>query len=305
MLSNGCSWYETHRLGGCIRRSTPRDECLLPGMQPLQTRHRLALIVPYRSKSRRVVLHDVSELCTRVGKHLSQTDITFQIFIANQVDHKPFNRGALANAVVAALADERIARGQFTSFGSPSLKPRRPLAFDYLAVHDVDRFPVTANASNQCERATAQYYQFPSAFPRVLHPLSFAGGVLLVTLWLYLSVNGFSNSYWGWGEEDNDMFLRLRWCGLPPIHGDRLDECMEHRDCAACRIQKQKVETHALHTAEHRMRKRLPHPRPYMLRDGVSSLNFTLQGRPYGMQCGATTATIMDINLSGHRTSQS
>ena len=34
------------------------------------------------------------------------------------------------------------------------------------------------------------------------------GGVLVVTKQQYLAVNGFSNLYWGWGGEDDDMAHR-------------------------------------------------------------------------------------------------
>ena len=35
------------------------------------------------------------------------------------------------------------------------------------------------------------------------------GGVLVVTKQQYLAVNGFSNLYWGWGGEDDDMQRRV------------------------------------------------------------------------------------------------
>ena len=50
---------------------------------------------------------------------------------------------------------------------------------DYVAVQDVDRFP-SRNAS--CASAASQYYAFPDTQPRVLHPMSFTGGVLVIRL---------------------------------------------------------------------------------------------------------------------------
>ncbi len=45
------------------------------------------------------------------------------------------------------------------------------------------------------------------------------GGVLLLTLDMYKRVNGFSNLYWGWGGEDDDLSLRFierRMCVVRP-----------------------------------------------------------------------------------------
>ena len=285
MLPNGCSWYETHQLGGCQRRAVPRKECTQLHPPAASTQHRLALLVPYRSATGQIRMEDIAELCSRMDSLLVRRGISFQVFVINQVDERPFNRGALVNAAVSTLLGQ-------TRFSV--LTHRR--AFDYMAVHDIDRFPVTSNASG-CESAIADYYAFPSTAPRVLHPKSFAGGVLLLPLSLFRAVNGFANSYWGWGEEDNDLFLRLRWCGLPPKHGERIDWCMEHRDCAACKRQKQLLDANVLHAHENRMRSRMEHPRRHMLRDGLSTLNFTLRGEPRRLRCGRLRATALDVNL--------
>ena len=253
------------------------------------SRHRLAVVVPYRSTSRRVEAKHLVTLCDRLDGHLKRQHTPNQIFILNQVDSRPFNRGALANAALVLLNGNSLQ--PFETEGSQT--------FDYVAIHDVDRYPARRNAT--CASASANYYSFPSASPRVLHPTSFAGGVLVVTTSLYRAVNGFSNSFWGWGEEDNDMFIRLRWCGLPPVHSERLDECMEHRDCADCKRQKQHVDQMTLQAHAQRARDRMLHPRRHMLRDGISTLNFTLHSAPRKIFCGRrqqALATVLDIDLS-------
>jgi len=38
---------------------------------------------------------------------------------------------------------------------------------------------------------------------------SFSGGVTELTKEQFELVNGYSNSFWGWGGEDDDMFNRI------------------------------------------------------------------------------------------------
>ncbi len=46
-------------------------------------------------------------------------------------------------------------------------------------------------------------FNFAPPYPR------FFGGASLVSSALFQAVNGYSNEYWGWGGEDDDMALRL------------------------------------------------------------------------------------------------
>ena len=284
-LSNGCSWYEAHRLGGCQRLAAPRPACATAGTADADEPPTLAVVVPLRAPA------TVAEFCARLPPILRRLGVRHHIFAANQVDALPFNRGALVNAAFKALSDARRARRH----GWPR--------FDYVAVHDLDRFPAEANAS--CAASIRGYYSFPAGAPRVLHPDSFAGGVLVLRSALYRAVNGFSNVYWGYGEEDNDLFLRLRWCGLPPRHGDAVDACMVHDDCAACRKQKRDLDKKGsadgarLRGHEERLRARIAQPRRHMLHDGLSTFNGSVVGPPRHEPCGGSTITTFDVSLAG------
>ncbi|KAL3902769.1 MAG: hypothetical protein SGPRY_011933 [Prymnesium sp.] len=184
-LPNGCSWYETHRLGGCVRRSSPRSECR---PHPPSSPHRLAVIIPFRAPphNRQRGLTALKELCRRLPLHLKQQqpELKFHLFVVNQTDDLPFNRGALVNAAVRAIAGGKLRGG-----------------FDYYAIHDIDRFP-RQNGSSECAAASSSYYTYPQNNPRALNPNSFAGGVLVLSKQLFQAVNGFSNEYWGWAWRD-------------------------------------------------------------------------------------------------------
>ena len=308
LLSNGCSWHETHKLGGCQRLAKPRDECYTPPPGGTAVgKHRLAVLVPYRSREGAAVhAADLAPLCDRLGAVTSRSGIELELFVLNQVDRLPFNRGALANAAVDSLWKQLRVASVIKHLEDRFAERFKPRAFDYLAIHDVDRYPVGSHGRRRkdggsCSRVAQDYYAFTPKAPRVLHPSSYAGGVLVTSFEVFRSVNGFSNSYWGWGEEDNDLFLRLRWCGLPPQHATRIDWCMEHRDCVACKKQKRLLDASVLHAHQRRMQRRLPHPRRHMLRDGLSTLNFSMPGRTQRLRCGPLRLTAMDVDLGGHR----
>mmetsp|Transcript_4373 Transcript_4373/g.13218 ORF Transcript_4373/g.13218 Transcript_4373/m.13218 type:complete len:324 (+) Transcript_4373:49-1020(+) len=302
MLDNGCSWYETNRLGGCVRLETPRPECLRSAERAAQRRggeeavdrpHALAIIMPYRGTGG---VSDLQGLCANLPAHLESQHIRHRLYLVRQVDDLPFNRGALVNAAVRLLTHGQPGEAQAAA---------HRFEFDYLAVHDIDRFPVGASGSQSiraaaCSNASSEYYRFPHPRPRVLHPLSFAGGVLVVQLSQYEAVNGFSNEYWGWGEEDNDLFLRLRWCGWAPQHGRELESCMEHRDCVMCKRQKQTLDPERLREHERRAKGQLERPDQHLRPnfDGIFTVNYSLVGRSR-KRCGEHGVNILSVELHG------
>jgi predicted glycosyltransferase involved in capsule biosynthesis len=83
-----------------------------------------------------------------------------------------------------------------------------------LILHDVDLIPENDGNFYSCESIHPKHTTI-----RVRPVLSkqrytrfyefLIGGVLLLTIDMYKKVNGFSNSYWGWGGEDDDLSLRL------------------------------------------------------------------------------------------------
>ena len=270
-VSPGCSWYEHHMMGGC-QRPPPNAECAAPPSTttpdhapPRRRRPTLAVIVPYRGADASASL---AAFCAKLPAHLARHGVRFSLLAVAQVDALPFNRAALANA-----GFELLRRG---ALGARARLDRR--ADDYVAVQDVDRWPVDASegggGNRTCAAAVADYYSHPAEAPRVLHPSSYTGGVLLVRAAQYEAVNGFSNRFWGWGHEDNEMFGRLRWCGLTPRHGALLDDCMVHRDCSECARAKPQstsaallLETRNIALAQVALRR----PREAMRADGLST----------------------------------
>lgn len=266
-------------LGGCVR-TPPRHECIGTPPPSSQQRKRLGIVVPYRGSDLGSVMPRFCEWMNEQHSGCSQSGT--HIIIVNQSDSLPFNRGALANV-------------GFLLLHSSGLKP------DYVAIHDADRFP--SSETQDCEDAVSKYYTFPGMRPRVLHPSSYTGGVLIAASSTYKAINGFSNEFWGWGHEDNELFGRLRWCGLVPEHGERLDDCMVHQHCSQCVHLDRKIkvddamallrQTSNIALAQ----SHLSNPASHMARDGLSSLNYTVVSKRRFTQCGACKMHVVNVHL--------
>ena len=135
---------------------------------------RLGIVVPYRRRPQHL-----DYFLDRTKKYFDSTDIDYKILIVNQDDAKPFNRGVLCNI---------------------GFKEAKKYRCDYVAFHDVDKVPIRAD------------YSYPS------HPVhlitsdlpfeSYFGGITLFNVEDFEKINGFSNEYWGWGYEDDDLLYR-------------------------------------------------------------------------------------------------
>lgn len=105
-----------------------------------------------------------------------------KIVVVEQVEGKDFNRAKLLNIGVIEWPD------------------------DSYAFHDVDKLPVKAN------------YSFPEK-PRQIAPnpfqtQSYFGGVTLFSHKDFERVQGYSNHFWGWGGEDNELMFQVMRCKL-------------------------------------------------------------------------------------------
>ena len=253
---------------------------------------RLAVLIPFRGT---VSSESFAPLCANLPNHLQQQGADVHLLAVNQIDEHPFNRAALANAAFSVLA----AGGRRAGLRAADHQP-----FTCLAIHDVDRYPNLANRS--CAPFTRSYYSCDTASPVVLHPESYTGGVLLLRPALFRAVNGFSNDFWGWGHEDNELFLRLRACGRRPEHAPELDSCMVHQDCDRCKRAKPsggfaalRAETKSIAIVKGRM----ADPLGFSGSDGLSTVNFSTAARPVALPCGQHTLHVLDVRL--HRAAAS
>lgn len=150
-----------------------------------QARHRVAIIVPYRDREDhlRAFLNNMHSL-------LPRQQIDYGIFIVEQFGNGPFNRAMLMNVGAAEALKQ--------------------YDFQCLVFHDVDLLPEDDRNLYSCP---VQPRHMSVAINSFLYRLPYDdifGGVSAMTVEHFRQVNGFSNMFWGWGGEDDDMSNRLR-----------------------------------------------------------------------------------------------
>jgi hypothetical protein len=103
------------------------------------------------------------------------------------VDDKLFNRGAMKN-----IAAEFAFRD----------------GCDYIAWHDVDMLPHEESDYSYPEEYPIHIATKLSKYQYGLGYDQYFGGVVLFTKEQVEKTNGYSNDYWDWGQEDDDLFWR-------------------------------------------------------------------------------------------------
>ena len=145
--------------------------------------HKLGIVVPYRDRYRQLMLFKRA-----VQKYLEDKEIEYVIVVVEQDNAKAFNRGKLLN--IGALR-------------------AKELGCDYVVFHDVDMLPKDVDYSyvNKPTHLATNFISEGTSFG--IHFDRYFGGVTLFPLDFFEKINGYSNEYWGWGFEDDDLFYRV------------------------------------------------------------------------------------------------
>lgn len=165
-------------------------------------RHHTAVLVCYRDRAEhlRAFLYHVHGFLQR------QNAVRYRVYVVEQTAGAPFNRGKLFNAGYREVR-ARSAAGCFVFHD-----------VDMLPEHPGHVYGCTSCPRHVCANADVDGYRTP-------HRDSF-GFVVAMTRGQFETVNGFSNAYYGWGGEDNDLFGRVLHAGLTPCRFDeRLSRC--------------------------------------------------------------------------------
>ena len=145
---------------------------------------KLGVCVPYRNRE-----SHLKEFIPKVGKYLQDRGIDYQIYFGHQVDDKLFNRGATKNIAAEWAFKEGC---------------------DYIVWHDIDMIPEDGGGADYSYPKEAARH-IPTQITQMGYELKYEeyfGGAVLFTKEQVEKTNGYSNDYWDWGMEDDDLFWR-------------------------------------------------------------------------------------------------
>ncbi|CAI2321733.1 unnamed protein product [Caenorhabditis sp. 36 PRJEB53466] len=154
-----------------------------------QARHRVAVIVPYRDREvhLRIMLHNLHAV-------LQKQQLDYAIFVVEQVANQTFNRGKLMNV----------------GFDIAS----RLYPWQCFIFHDVDLLPEDDRNLYTCPIQPRHMSVAIDKFDYKLPYSAIFGGISALTKEHVTKINGFSNDFWGWGGEDDDLATRTSMAGL-------------------------------------------------------------------------------------------
>ncbi|KAI0978570.1 hypothetical protein GJ496_003831 [Pomphorhynchus laevis] len=144
----------------------------------------IAVILPIRGRPQQLQIY-----LSRIHPFLQQQKIPYVIITVNQTGKEPFNRGILFNIGVL----------------------HTPQDINCFILSDVDMIPDLYENMFTCNKTYPKHIS--SAISRYNYKLNYPtnfGGIVAFTRDQFVKVNGFSNRYWGWGGEDDDLYRRTR-----------------------------------------------------------------------------------------------
>lgn len=149
--------------------------------------HKLGICIPYRNRE-----EHLERLVPHLSKHLTEQGIEHKFYVAHQVDDKLFNRGAMKNIAAKHAFEDGC---------------------DYIAWHDVDMLTEVDGDYSYPETTPVHIATKLSKYNYGLGYDQYFGGVVLFTKEQVEKTNGYSNDYWDWGQEDDDLFWRCYFEG--------------------------------------------------------------------------------------------
>lgn len=147
-------------------------------------RQSVAILIPHRNRERHLLY-----LLHHLHPFLQRQQLHYAIYVIQQAGDATFNRAKLLNVgYLEALKDYN---------------------WECFIFHDVDLVPENDHNLYICDKQPKHLVVGRNATGYKLRYKGYFGGVTAMTKDQFRQVNGFSNTYWGWGGEDDDLRIRV------------------------------------------------------------------------------------------------
>ncbi|XP_041808721.1 beta-1,4-galactosyltransferase 4 [Chelmon rostratus] len=148
-------------------------------------RQSVAILIPHRNRERHLLY-----LLHHLHPFLQRQQIHYGIYVIQQAGDATFNRAKLLNIGY--------------------LEALKEYSWECFIFHDVDLVPENDYNLYLCDKQPKHLVVGRNATGYKLRYKGYFGGVTAMTKSQFRQVNGFSNTYWGWGGEDDDLRIRVQ-----------------------------------------------------------------------------------------------
>ncbi|XP_054685459.1 beta-1,4-galactosyltransferase 4 [Grus americana] len=145
---------------------------------------RVAIVIPHRNREKHLLY-----LLDHLHPFLQRQQLDYGIYVIHQAGNTKFNRAKLLNVGY--------------------LEALKEANWDCFIFHDVDLVPENDFNIYMCDRQPKHLVVGRNNTGYRLRYQGYFGGVTALTRDQFSKVNGFSNNYWGWGGEDDDLRIRV------------------------------------------------------------------------------------------------
>jgi len=149
-----------------------------------KAKRKVAVIIPFRKRASQLTV-----FLRHMHPLLMRQELTYRIIVVEQLDDDAFNRATLFNAgFVEAM---------------------KMFDFDCVIFHDVDLIPEDDHNYYGCPTSPRHMSAAVDKFDYKMLYETLFGGVSAFLTEHFKKINGFSNLFFGWGGEDDDLYKRI------------------------------------------------------------------------------------------------
>lgn len=154
------------------------------------SKQKIAIIIPFRNREQHL-----EQFSLYIHRFLPDQLVDYSLYVIEQTKFKKFNRAKLFNIGVAEIL-------------------RKDPDVCCFIFHDVDLIPLDQRNLYMCSNMPRHMSVGVSQLRyKLLYPSIF-GGVVAISRSQFEQIGGYSNDYYGWGGEDDDLFNRVLAAGL-------------------------------------------------------------------------------------------